>query len=210
MTVRHRHKDQADGEKQITLWEYLRRAAERSSDQPGQASEQESPFSGTGLVVPLPGTGRCPRQRAAATVKVRVGAPYASTEGPPAMASSRLSSPEFVGGYPAPSAGLRSSVRPPTLAWVLNCSSSTESAWKSAVWSVFPICWLTLRAWSSCTQYSKRSFSRRGGSTLQGHSQLEVPSLLQGLQSHSRPLQGLLNLAMFRRSPWAGCLHFLA
>ncbi|MEQ2217824.1 hypothetical protein XENOCAPTIV_023516, partial [Xenoophorus captivus] len=49
--------DQADGEKQITLWEYLRRAAERSSCQPGRASEQLLPFWGTRLAVPLPGTG---------------------------------------------------------------------------------------------------------------------------------------------------------
>ncbi|KAK5613246.1 hypothetical protein CRENBAI_025344 [Crenichthys baileyi] len=69
-----------------------------------------------------------------------------------------------------------------------------------------------------CTPYCGQSFRRRGGSTLQHHSQLEVPSLpfsrlwlpLQGLQSYSRPLQGLLDLAMFRRGPWAGCLRFLA
>ncbi|MEQ2314311.1 hypothetical protein AMECASPLE_010771 [Ameca splendens] len=61
MTVQHRHKDQADGEEQITLWEYFRRAAERSACQEGQASEQQSPFWGTRLAVPLPGTGplRC-------------------------------------------------------------------------------------------------------------------------------------------------------
>ncbi|MEQ2207869.1 hypothetical protein XENOCAPTIV_020095, partial [Xenoophorus captivus] len=61
MTVRHRHKDQADGEEQITLWEYFRRAAERSACQERQASEQLSPFWGTRLAVTLPGTGplRC-------------------------------------------------------------------------------------------------------------------------------------------------------
>ncbi|MEQ2308853.1 hypothetical protein AMECASPLE_032524 [Ameca splendens] len=33
------------------------------------------------------------------------------------------------------------------------------------------------------------------------------PPALQGLQSHSRPPLGLLNLGHFRRGLWAGCLH---
>ncbi|MEQ2293319.1 hypothetical protein AMECASPLE_032114 [Ameca splendens] len=57
MTVRHRHKDQADDVEQITLWEYLRRAAEKSSCQEGLAAEQRSPFWGTRLAAPLPGSG---------------------------------------------------------------------------------------------------------------------------------------------------------
>ncbi|MED6260790.1 hypothetical protein ATANTOWER_028856, partial [Ataeniobius toweri] len=220
MTVRHHHKDQADGKKQITLWEYFRRAAEKSACQEGQASEQLSPFWGTRLAVPLPGTGplhcgsapassascrqrqrrrapdsmagrgdasapcstggphddvtpgsgarspplsgfapeertaepstsaavsselvtpmaasppaaaefpagfssspgRSRRRRAVVTERVRVGASSLSRECPSAMASSRLSSPDSEGGCPAPSAGLRSLVRPPTPAWVL-------------------------------------------------------------------------------------------
>ncbi|KAK5613044.1 hypothetical protein CRENBAI_002709 [Crenichthys baileyi] len=61
MTVRHRHNDQADGAQLISLWEYLWRAAERTSRQEEQAAEQLSPFWGTSLAMPLPGTGslRC-------------------------------------------------------------------------------------------------------------------------------------------------------
>ncbi|KAK5608314.1 hypothetical protein CRENBAI_000918 [Crenichthys baileyi] len=53
--------DQADEAEQITLWEYLRRAAEKSSCQEGHATEQRSPFWGIRLAGPLPGTGllRC-------------------------------------------------------------------------------------------------------------------------------------------------------
>ncbi|KAK5623167.1 hypothetical protein CRENBAI_018432 [Crenichthys baileyi] len=51
------HKDQADGAQLISLWEYFRRAAERTSRQEEQAAEQLSPFWGTSLAVPLPGTG---------------------------------------------------------------------------------------------------------------------------------------------------------
>ncbi|KAK5605610.1 hypothetical protein CRENBAI_009363, partial [Crenichthys baileyi] len=52
----------------------------------------------------LAGFSSCPgrrrRQRAVATGKVRVGASYPSTEGPPAMASSRLFSPAWVQSKP--------------------------------------------------------------------------------------------------------------
>ncbi|KAK5612120.1 hypothetical protein CRENBAI_026154 [Crenichthys baileyi] len=50
--------------------------------------------------------------------EVRTGAFYSSMEGPSAMVSSQLFSPELVGGHPAPSAGHQLSVRPPVPAWV--------------------------------------------------------------------------------------------
>ncbi|MEQ2163554.1 hypothetical protein GOODEAATRI_031389, partial [Goodea atripinnis] len=49
-------KDQADNEV-ITLWEYLRREAEKSSRQAAERSKQRSPFWGSRLAIPLPGTG---------------------------------------------------------------------------------------------------------------------------------------------------------
>ncbi|MEQ2204958.1 hypothetical protein XENOCAPTIV_021877 [Xenoophorus captivus] len=50
--------------------------------------------------------------------EVRIGASNPSMEGPSAMASSQLLSPELVGGQPAPSAGHQSPVQPPALNWV--------------------------------------------------------------------------------------------
>ncbi|KAK5602991.1 hypothetical protein CRENBAI_017306 [Crenichthys baileyi] len=57
--------------------------------------------------------GRRHRRRAVTTEKVWVGASNLSMEGPSTMASLWLSSLRFMGGYPAPSAGLQSSVRSP-------------------------------------------------------------------------------------------------
>ncbi|KAK5617008.1 hypothetical protein CRENBAI_005485 [Crenichthys baileyi] len=50
-------KDQAAGEEMVTLWEYLRRAAEKSSGQAREKEEQRSPFWGSRMAIPPPGTG---------------------------------------------------------------------------------------------------------------------------------------------------------
>ncbi|MEQ2253929.1 hypothetical protein ILYODFUR_037581 [Ilyodon furcidens] len=57
-------------------------------------------------------------RRAVVFGEVRTDASYPSTEGPSAMVSSQLLSPELVGGHPAPSAGRQSPVQPPALNWV--------------------------------------------------------------------------------------------
>ncbi|MEQ2296489.1 hypothetical protein AMECASPLE_025325 [Ameca splendens] len=57
-------------------------------------------------------------RRAVVFGEVRTDASYPSTEGPSAMVSSQLLSPELVGGHPAPSAGHQSPVQPPALNWV--------------------------------------------------------------------------------------------
>ncbi|MEQ2282284.1 hypothetical protein AMECASPLE_038864 [Ameca splendens] len=62
--------------------------------------------------------GRRHRRWAVATEKVRVGASNYSMEGPSAMTSSRLSSPELVGGYLAPSAVPQPPVQPPAPSWI--------------------------------------------------------------------------------------------
>ncbi|MED6233763.1 hypothetical protein ATANTOWER_016318 [Ataeniobius toweri] len=46
-------KDQAVGEKKITLWEYLWRAEERSARQAREEEEQRLPFWGSRLAIPL-------------------------------------------------------------------------------------------------------------------------------------------------------------
>ncbi|MEQ2269803.1 hypothetical protein XENORESO_010121, partial [Xenotaenia resolanae] len=58
LTERGDQKDQAE---RITLWEYLRRAAEKSSRQAAEEERQQSPFRDCKLAIPLPGTGplRC-------------------------------------------------------------------------------------------------------------------------------------------------------
>ncbi|KAK5609164.1 hypothetical protein CRENBAI_015218 [Crenichthys baileyi] len=62
--------------------------------------------------------GQRRRRRAIVMGEVQMGIFCSSTEGPSTVASSRLSSPELVGGHPAPSADLRSSRWPSTPAWV--------------------------------------------------------------------------------------------
>ncbi|KAK5599043.1 hypothetical protein CRENBAI_026657 [Crenichthys baileyi] len=57
MTVQTSQKDQAAGEEFITLFEYFRRAAEKSARQATEREELRSPFWGTKLARPLPGTG---------------------------------------------------------------------------------------------------------------------------------------------------------
>ncbi|KAK5598395.1 hypothetical protein CRENBAI_012273 [Crenichthys baileyi] len=86
-------------------------ALAESSPPPPAAAEFPAGFSSC--------PGRCLRRRSVAIGDVRSGASYLSTEGPSAMASSRLFSPESEGGCPAPSGGRRSSERPPTPAWIL-------------------------------------------------------------------------------------------
>ncbi|MED6255357.1 hypothetical protein ATANTOWER_008491 [Ataeniobius toweri] len=49
-------KDQAAGEEMITQWEYLRRAAEKSSGQAREKEEQQSPFWGLRLAILQPDT----------------------------------------------------------------------------------------------------------------------------------------------------------
>ncbi|MEQ2179114.1 hypothetical protein GOODEAATRI_021292 [Goodea atripinnis] len=49
-------KDQAAGEEMITQWEYLRRAAEKSSGQAREKEEQQSPFWGSRLAILQPDT----------------------------------------------------------------------------------------------------------------------------------------------------------
>ncbi|MEQ2243717.1 hypothetical protein ILYODFUR_009694 [Ilyodon furcidens] len=58
LTERGDQKDQAE---RITLWEYLRRAAEKSLRQAAEEERQQSPFRDCKLAIPLPGTGplRC-------------------------------------------------------------------------------------------------------------------------------------------------------
>ncbi|MEQ2294039.1 hypothetical protein AMECASPLE_039730, partial [Ameca splendens] len=70
--------------------------------------------------------GRRRHCRAVAIGEFRTDASYSSMEGPSAMASSQLFSPELVGGYPAPSAGHQSSVQPPVPAWVLTDLKQAE------------------------------------------------------------------------------------
>ncbi|KAK5610676.1 hypothetical protein CRENBAI_001563 [Crenichthys baileyi] len=86
-------------------------ALAESSPPPPAAAEFPAGFSS------CPGRRLC--RRSVAIGEVRSGASYLSMEGPSAMASSRLFSPESEGGCPAPSGGCRSSERPPTPAWVL-------------------------------------------------------------------------------------------
>ncbi|KAK5621509.1 hypothetical protein CRENBAI_002838 [Crenichthys baileyi] len=50
-------KDQAADEEMITLWEYLRRAVEKSFGQAREKEEQRSPFWGSRLAMPPAGTG---------------------------------------------------------------------------------------------------------------------------------------------------------
>ncbi|MEQ2243656.1 hypothetical protein ILYODFUR_009071, partial [Ilyodon furcidens] len=95
-------------------------AASPEQPTPAVAHAELSPLPPAAAEFPA-GFSSCPgrrhRRRAVATEKVWVGASNFSMEGPSAMASSRLSS-EFVGGHPAPSAGLQSLVRSPVPAWV--------------------------------------------------------------------------------------------
>ncbi|MEQ2221996.1 hypothetical protein ILYODFUR_021330, partial [Ilyodon furcidens] len=94
----------------------------RSSSKPRRSRRKRSTSAATPAQLPpsppaaaeFPaGFSSCPGRRhrrwAVATEKVRVGASNFSMEGPSVMTSSRLSSPELVSGYPAPSAVLRSS-----------------------------------------------------------------------------------------------------
>ncbi|MED6240923.1 hypothetical protein ATANTOWER_032011, partial [Ataeniobius toweri] len=55
-TVGTSQQDQTDNG-MITLWEYLRRAAEKSSRQAAEERKQRSLFWGSRLAIPLPGTG---------------------------------------------------------------------------------------------------------------------------------------------------------
>ncbi|MEQ2297630.1 hypothetical protein AMECASPLE_036545 [Ameca splendens] len=50
-------KDQAAGKERITLWENLRRGAEKSACQARKEEEQQSPYWGLRLAIPLPVTG---------------------------------------------------------------------------------------------------------------------------------------------------------
>ncbi|KAK5603384.1 hypothetical protein CRENBAI_008743 [Crenichthys baileyi] len=84
---------------------------EAESSSPTTASRSEFPAGFSSC------PGRRRRRRAVAIGEMRRGASYSSTEGPSAMASSQLSSPELVGGHPAPSERHQSSVQPPTPAW---------------------------------------------------------------------------------------------
>ncbi|MEQ2234243.1 hypothetical protein ILYODFUR_029936 [Ilyodon furcidens] len=80
-------KDQAAGEERITLWENLRREAEKCACQARkEEEEQRSPYWGLRLAIPLPGTGpRCYTPSPSShshTVRhtVRHTAPYSSSE----------------------------------------------------------------------------------------------------------------------------------
>ncbi|KAK5622094.1 hypothetical protein CRENBAI_010555 [Crenichthys baileyi] len=79
--------------------------------------------TGTAAAAEFPaGFGSCPgrrRRRGAAAIReVRMGASNPSSEGPSAMASSRLFSPELVDSHPAPSVVLQPSVQPPAHNWL--------------------------------------------------------------------------------------------
>ncbi|MEQ2178945.1 hypothetical protein GOODEAATRI_019380, partial [Goodea atripinnis] len=145
--------DQADNE-MITLFEYFRRAAEKSARQAQEEREQRFSFWGTRLARPLPGTGplryhtsppfhRRPPPPEATTSQRRSSEPEFDAacflcpvrdNSPPPSHSPSLNpapsrrtcrrrrkhstaaaaAPELV----MPSAGLRSSVRPPAPSWV--------------------------------------------------------------------------------------------
>ncbi|KAK5600120.1 hypothetical protein CRENBAI_008230 [Crenichthys baileyi] len=64
--------------------------------------------------------------RAVVFGEFRTDASYPSTEGPSAMVSSQLLSPELVGGHPASSAGQQSPVRPPVSTWPIKAAQSPK------------------------------------------------------------------------------------
>ncbi|MED6257641.1 hypothetical protein ATANTOWER_028678 [Ataeniobius toweri] len=64
-------KDLATVKEMITLWEYLRRVAEKSSGQAREKEEQQSPFWGSRLAIPPLGTGRRRHTPCAAERSVR-------------------------------------------------------------------------------------------------------------------------------------------
>ncbi|MEQ2301699.1 hypothetical protein AMECASPLE_038773 [Ameca splendens] len=162
-----------------------------------------------------PGRHRC--RKTVAIGVFRVGASNPFTEGPPAMVSSRLFSPELGDGHSACSAVLQLPVQPPAPSWIQAGQEEMKKFMKERC------CGFVLHLMDHPEDLDLVHSVLQADFIVEGWLDAPAPLSAGGpfdpllvavkaakpLDSEPQPAAaGLQSLVTTRRSPWADCLHF--